>query len=133
NGHDVYARTITLRTYTNAPNQIFYPPFNPATTPEIMLERPAADETVRGVMNVSGIAYDPGSTNLTFVSRRDIFIDGIQRAVASTVSRADYCAANPVAGCPAVGFQSNLNLAALNLSPGRHTIRVRVTNSRGAF
>jgi hypothetical protein len=133
NGHDVYVRNITLRTYNNAPPVTFYPPFNASTTPEAILERPAPDETVRGVMRVSGIAYEPGVASQTFVSRRDIFIDGIQRSVAGTVLRNDYCGTNPVPGCPAVGFQSELNLGPLGLAAGRHSIFVRVTNTRGAF
>jgi hypothetical protein len=133
NGHDVYARNIALRTYTNAQPLVFIPPFNATTTPQVILERPAAGETVRGVMRVTGIAYESAAAaqTLSFVSRRDILIDGVSRAVAAQVSRPDYCAANAVPGCPFVGFQSELNLAALNLAPGPHTISVRVTNTRG--
>jgi hypothetical protein len=136
NGHDVYAPSFRLRTYTNAPTLTLYPPFNATTTPEVILEQPAANENVRGIMTVSGIAYEPGSTssiNPTFISRRDVFIDGVQRAVAGLTVRTDYCGSNLVPGCPLVGFQAQLNLTALNLSAGTHTISVRVTNSRGAF
>ncbi len=136
-GHDVYSRTLTLRTYTLAPTFTLYPPFNATTTPEVILERPAANDTVTGVMRVSGVAYEPGATNsanLTFLNRRDILIDGVQRGVTTTiVSRPDYCATNNVAGCPTVGYQADLNLASLGLSSGRHTIFVRASNTRGAF
>src|SRR5207253_1313229 len=122
-----------LRTYSNAPTFTLYPPFNATTLPEAILERPTKDETVRGVMRVSGIAYDPGFSNQTFLSRVDVFVDGIERSVVSAaLARPDYCATNQVPGCPTVGFQSELNLAPLGLSPGPHTIWVRATNSRGA-
>src|SRR4029450_4276969 len=70
---------------------------------------------------------------VTFITRRDVLIDGVSRAIASSVSRADYCATNPVRGCPFVGFQSDLNLSALNLTPGSHTVSGGATNNRGAF
>ena len=133
NGHDVYARTIALRTLTNSPSIIFYPGFNASTAPRVILERPAADETVRGVLRVTGIAYEPASSDFTFITRRDVLIDGVSRSLGTTVARADYCATNPVAGCPLVGFQSDINLTTLNLTAGRHTVAVRVTNSRGAY
>jgi hypothetical protein len=133
NGHDVYTRTITLRTYNNAPTVTFFPPFNGSSTPQVLLERPAVNETVRGVMRVSGIAYEPGLANLIFVSRRDVFVDDVQRTNAPAVTRTDYCATNPVPGCPTVGFQTDLDLGAMGLTPGKHSIRVRVTNTRGVF
>jgi Fungalysin metallopeptidase (M36)/Fungalysin/Thermolysin Propeptide Motif len=133
NGHDVYARTVTLRTYNNAPNVSFYPAFNATTTPEVILERPAPDESVRGLMRVSGIAYEPPSQGLPLVVRRDVFIDGIERVIAGSASRADYCATNQVPGCPFVGFQADVNLSTLNLSPGRHSLFVRAMNFRGAY
>jgi hypothetical protein len=133
NGHDAYMWPLVLRTYNNAPFISFYPPFNSTTTPQVVLERPAPAETVRGVMRVTGYAYDPGIANVTIVSRRDIFIDGVQRAIAPIVARLDVCTANPLPGCPNVGFQSELNLAAMDLAPGPHTMFVRITNTRGAF
>ena len=131
NGHDVYARTLTLASYTDAPSVALVPPFPAASTPAAILERPAPDETVRGVMRVSGIGYDTGAASLSFITRRDVFVDGIDRAIAQSVSRPDYCAANPVPGCPFVGFQTDVNLGPLNLASGPHTIFVRITNSRG--
>jgi len=134
NGHDVYVRPAIQRSYTNAPAITFYPPFNSLTDPVAILERPSPDEIVRGVMRVSGIAYDPGFLNTTFITRRDVFIDGVQRSVITApTARTDYCLANQVPGCPFVGFQSELNLAALGLTAGKHSIFVRVTNTRGAF
>jgi hypothetical protein len=133
NGHDVYAASVTARVNNNAPNLIFYPPFNASSVPEVMLEHPSLNETVRGVMTVSGIAYDSGSANNTFISRRDIFIDNVQRGLAASVLRSDFCAKNQVAGCPFVGFQAQLDVAAMGLSAGSHTIFVRVTNTRGGF
>jgi len=133
NGHDVYSFTVSpFRTYTNAPAVTLAPPFNAAATPEVFVETPKPDDVVRGVMRVSGIAYNPGGT-LSLLSRRDVFVDGIERTLASTVSRPDYCATNTVPGCPNVGFQAELNLAALGLDPGPHTVWVRASNTRGGF
>lgn len=133
NGHDVYARNVTLGNFTNAATLIFVPTFNSPANPQVVLERPEADETVRGLMRVSGVAYQPSVAPLTNVTRRDIFIDGVQRGTAAPVARPDFCAANPVPGCPAVGFQADLNIAALNLTPGSHTLKVRAMNTRGGF
>jgi hypothetical protein len=128
-GHDVYAQTISLQSYNNGGSITFGPPFGYSTIPEVTLERPAPGETVRGVMRISGITFDRG----TFITRRDVFIDDVQRLTAGSQSRADFCAANPVPGCPLVGFLAERDLAALNLAPGPHTIWMRVTNGRGAF
>jgi Fungalysin metallopeptidase (M36)/Fungalysin/Thermolysin Propeptide Motif len=131
-GHDAYVFSFPLRTYNNAQPVTLIPPFNATTVPEVTIERPAANDTVRGIMRVSGIAYDTAPANFSFITRRDIFIDGVERAVGTSVSRPDFCTANTVPGCPLVGFQADINLPALNLSPGAHTIFVRATNSRGA-
>jgi Fungalysin metallopeptidase (M36)/Fungalysin/Thermolysin Propeptide Motif len=134
NGHDVYARTISRTSYNNVTPIALHPPFGSATTPEVILERPAPEDTVRGVLRISGIAYEPGLANQIFISRRDVFIDDVERAVATTlVSRPDYCAINAVPGCPLVGFQADLNLEPLGLTPGSHSMRIRVTNTRAAF
>ena len=132
NGHDVYSVAFPLRTYTNAPSISFAPPFNAPGTPEVLVETPKPGDTVRGVMRVSGIAYNPVGT-LSVLSRRDIFIDGVERTTAAVVSRPDYCATNTVPGCPTVGFQAELNLAALGLAAGPHTVWVRASNTRGGF
>jgi hypothetical protein len=130
NGHDVYSQTIVLPSLTNATTLRFEPPFNASSAPVVTLERPAAGERVRGVMTVSGIVYD---TN-TFISRVDVYIDDVERSVITqNVQRPDFCAKQNVRGCPLVGYQVNLDLAALGLAPGSHTLRVRATNTRGIF
>lgn len=95
-----------------------------------ILERPAPNETAQGVLTVRGIAYDTGVP----VSRVDVYIDGVQRLVLGpTVARTDFCAQQNVRGCPLVGFQANLDVAALGLAPGTHNVWIRVTNIRGGF
>jgi len=134
NGHDVYARTFSRSSYNNVTPIAFHPPFGSTTTPGAILERPATGDTVQGVLRISGIAYDPGLATQIFISRRDVFIDDVERIITTTVvSRPDYCAINPVPGCPSVGFQADLNLEPLGLTPGPHTMKIRVTNTRGAF
>jgi hypothetical protein len=129
NGHDLFSQSIHLLSPANFSLR-WEPPFNYSSVPQVNLEAPVANATVQGVLTVSGVAYDSDST----VIRVDIVIDDIERAVVgTTVSRPDFCAQQSVHGCPLVGFQTNLDVAALNLAPGMHTIRVRATNLRAGF
>jgi hypothetical protein len=129
NGHDLYFQGVVLKVTTNLALR-WEPPFNYSTVPQVTLETPVANATVQGVLTVSGIAYDPGFR----VSRLDIMVDDIELAVVSpTVSRPDFCGQHNVNGCPQVGFQANLDVTALNLAPGVHTIRARATNPRAGF
>jgi hypothetical protein len=130
NGHDVFTQTVLLSTLTNGLSLRYDPPFNFTSSPVGKVERPAQAETVRGVLTVSGIAYDSDAS----ISRVDVFIDGVERAVTgATVSRPDFCAQQNVHNCPLVGYLTNLDVAALGLTPGAHQLRVRVTNTRGSF
>jgi hypothetical protein len=130
NGHEAFTQSVLLSNLTNGVSLRFDPPFNFSSVPVAIVERPSRGETVRGVLTVSGIAYDPDAT----VSRVDVFIDGVQRVVAGVnVSRPDFCAQQNVRGCPIVGFQSNLDVTALGLAPGAHNLYIRVSNTRGSF
>lgn len=129
NGHDLFSQSVRLLSLANFSFR-WEPPFNYSSVPQVTLEAPVANATVQGVLTVSGVAYDSDST----VSRVDIVIDDIERAVVgATLPRPDFCAQHNVHGCPQVGFQTNLDVAALNLAPGIHTIRVRATNLRAGF
>jgi hypothetical protein len=129
NGHDLYSQTIRFLNPANFSLR-WEPPFNYSSVPQVTLEAPVANATVQGVLTVSGLAYDSNST----VLRVDIFIDDIERAVVGpSIPRLDFCAQQSVPGCPQIGFQTNLDVAALNLAPGIHTIRVRATNLRAGF
>jgi hypothetical protein len=129
NGHDLYTETIRFLVPANLSLR-WEPPFNYSSVPQLKLESPVADSTVQGVLTVSGVAYDSNST----VLRVDVVIDDIERAVViPSLPRPDFCAQQNVHGCPQIGFQTNLEVAALNLAAGPHTIRVRGTNLRAGF
>ncbi|MDQ6704427.1 MAG: hypothetical protein M3Z85_00535, partial [Acidobacteriota bacterium] len=129
-GHDDYAQPFNLPNLENSPTVHFDPPFNFSSVPAAVIESPSADRHVQGVLQVTGAAYDTD----TFISRIDIFIDGVQRArTFPSISRPDLCAAQKLPGCPFVGFSLPLDLIALGLKPGSHALRVRVTNARGAL
>ncbi|MBZ5631827.1 MAG: M36 family metallopeptidase [Acidobacteriia bacterium] len=130
-GRDLIAQTIQVVSSSDIGLTVRWePPFNYASVPQVKLETPENGAEVQGVLTVKGVAYDTGLP----VSRVDVIIDNIERAVTSTsVLRPDFCAQQNVRGCPSVGFQTNLDLAALNLAPGTHTLRVRATNFRAGF
>ena len=129
NGHDLFSQTVRLSTTTGFSFR-WEPPFNYSSVPEVKLESPVAASAVQGVLTVRGVAYDSGSA----IARVDVFIDDVERAVlGSTLSRPDFCAQQNVHGCPQIGFQSNLDVAGLGLTPGIHTLRVRATNLRAGF
>ncbi|HSP68431.1 MAG TPA: Ig-like domain-containing protein, partial [Bryobacteraceae bacterium] len=130
NGHEAFTQTVLLSTLNNALSLRFEPPFNFTSVPVGTIERPARGETVQGVLTVRGVAYDSDAA----ISRVDIFIDGVERAVTgAALSRPDFCAQQNVRNCPFVGYQTNLDLAALGLAPGPHDLRIRVTNTRGSL
>ena len=128
-GRDTYTQRIAFPGYENMAAQ-YEPPFNSPSLPIVIVETPKAGDKVNSIMTLTGIAYDPKTT----VSRVDILIDGINRGRATTgVTRTDYCAVNNVAGCPRVGFTANLDLKTLGVTPGQHTLALRVTNIRGGY
>ena len=133
-GTETYSQTVLTHfaqpSLENAPTVQWTPPFGHSSIPEAVLESPASGQTVQGVLNVRGVAFD----NEVPVSRIDVLIDGVWRArtFVNTV-RADFCEQRRVPGCPLVGFNVNLDLAALRLPTGEHTIQLRATNANGAF
>jgi hypothetical protein len=113
-----------------APSVLIEPPSGYASVPVVQLESPVAGERYRGVITIRGIAYDADAA----VARLDVLVDGVpRRLLRPEIPRADYCAANPVRGCPTVGFFTALDLQTLGLAPGPHTIQIQATNTRGAF
>jgi hypothetical protein len=127
-GHDTFAQTYLLTDFANTTTIRLDPPFNAPSLPVVTVETPKADDHAQDVLTVSGIAYDP----VAFMSRVDALIDGVQMgSAAPTLARADFCSQQNVHGCPRVGYSININTA--SLSPGRHTLKVRATNSRSAF
>ena len=128
-GRDVRALTVLLSTLQNFAIQ-FAPPFNSPSLPVVIIESPLANDKVKSIMTLTGIAYDPKAA----LSRVDILIDGVNRGRATlAVSRPDYCTADNVPGCPRVGFTATLDLKALGVKPGSHSLALRATNSRGGY
>ena len=94
------------------------PPFGYSSLPVAKIDSPAAGQHFQGILQVSGVAYDPQA----LVTRIDVYIDGVARARTSqTVNRPDVCSGQAVNGCPRVGFSLPLDVNALNLAPA--TIR----------
>ncbi|NDJ12164.1 MAG: hypothetical protein EBY17_13385 [Acidobacteriia bacterium] len=128
NGHDVYSQAYLLASYANAAIRLD-PPFQTPSYPNGTVDNPLEGAHVQGLMPVTGVAWDPGAT----ISRVDILIDGKAQARGTLgVNRADFCATQNVTGCPRVGYTALLDLAGRGIAPGAHTLRVRVTNTRGA-
>mgnify|MGYP000045608829 CR=1 FL=1 len=116
--------------FATAPPIEFLPGFGQGSLPEVLLESPAPGATAAGLIEVRGIATD----SATFIGGATILIDGVYRAQATTgVSRPDICNTQRLPGCPFVGLSATLNAGALGLAPGRHTLQLRVTNTRGGF
>ena len=127
-----YIRAFNSDGTTNldkAPTYVFFPPFGNSSVPVGVLETPAADATVKDILTVSGVAGDSDS-----ISGVDILIDGMLRGSASvSLSRADFCAIQRIPNCPFVGFSTDINLSAIPLSPGAHSIQLHARNSHGGI
>jgi hypothetical protein len=129
NGHDVYAQSYTLAAYSNAALRLDAP-FNTPSYPNGTVDSPADGAHVKGVMTVTGVAWDPGAV----LTRVDVLIDGMAQARASlNLASAAFCATQNVPGCPRVGYSASINLAGRGIAPGAHTLKIRTTNSRGAI
>jgi hypothetical protein len=133
-GTETYSQTVfTLQGQADleeAPGVIFIPAFEHRSNPEAVLESPVDGDTAQGLLRLRGIAYDREA----FVTRLDVLIDGVWRArTVVNTSRTDFCAQERVPGCPLVGFNANLDLVALGIAPGTHTVQLRATNSMGGF
>ena len=131
NGSGVISNTHAGRSnFATSPPLDFLPGFGNSSLPRVVLETPTAGASTAGLVEVRGIATDSD----TFISGVHVMIDGVFRARAATsVQRADYCATNPLPGCPFVGLSATLDAAALGLAPGNHTLQLRVANARGGF
>jgi hypothetical protein len=130
NGHEFYTSTLISTGFDSASTVHFDPPFGYGSLPVIKLESPTADQHFQGILQVTGVAYDPQVP----ISRIDVFIDGMARArTTPTVSRPDFCSTQNVRGCPLVGFSVPLDITALGLANGPHTLQLQATNTRGAF
>ena len=122
-----YSRAINLQ---NARTLFFNPPFSFSSAPTVTLETPKEGETQRGILSGAGIVYDTDAA----ISAVYVLVDGVNVGRATlSVSRPDFCATQTVPGCPRVGFTFNFDVAALGLTPGEHSIRVRAVNNRFAF
>jgi hypothetical protein len=113
----------------NAPSVLIDPPFNPPSDPVVRIETPEMNGSYSGVLTVRGIAYDPE----TRITRLDLLIDGVARGMISVnQSRTDICNAERLRGCPTIGFVRQVDLTAFGYKPGKHTLQIRATNTRGS-
>ncbi len=116
NGHDIYSVSTASGNFENHSTSRYDPPFNAGTSPMAAVTTPKNGDRVLDILTVSGTAADPGA----FIVAVDVMIDGVNRA--HTVP----------SGSP-LTWSTTLNLGALSIGPGDHTVAVRVTNSRGAW
>ena len=128
-GRDVYWFDTSLPDYGSFFTAVkLDPPFGTNSIPVAVIDSPKAGDTVKDVLTVSGVAYDSRSP----VAEVEIFADNVKLAVTAPSSpRPDFCSEQEVSGCPYIGFSSTVNLA--GLTPGDHTLRVRVVNSRAGL
>jgi extracellular elastinolytic metalloproteinase len=117
-------------TLENAPLVRLRTPAEPQSLPRVRVETPVEGETFSGVMIVRGLVTDETS----LISSIDAVIDGAYaRRAAYPQARADICNTERLPGCPNIGFMLSLDLNALRIAPGRHTLRFRATTANGAF
>jgi len=116
--------------FKDAPTLIFLPPFGNASTPRARVESPAPGAKIAGALTVRGVAYDDD----TLLSTVGVLIDGVFFGNATTgIARPDACTAEPVRGCPNVGFQRVIDWKGAGLKPGIHSLQVRVANAKGGY
>ncbi|HEU0119158.1 MAG TPA: M36 family metallopeptidase [Bryobacteraceae bacterium] len=130
NGTSQIGVTYGRATFNNAYGFQFFPPFDPSSLPRLRLESPEPDSTATGLLTVRGIVSDE-KLPMTAVS---VLIDGVYRGNATlNQSRPDVCAAEPLPGCPFVGFSRTFDVNGLGLTPGPHTLQLRAVNAKGGF
>jgi hypothetical protein len=97
--------------------------------PSVNIDVPAPGAVLSGTVSMAGWAIDNTSAVGTAISSVPVFVDGVLVGTAAYgVNRSDVCAVYPErVGCPNVGFNFDLNTAAL--SPGAHTITVYAVDS----
>ena len=128
-GHDNYVQWTLRPAYTEGTTLRWDPPIGNISIPTGIVESPKAGDTVKDVLQITGIAYGTAAEPVT---RVNILVDGIKRTYTSpTVSRSDFCSQQNVPGCPRVGWTATLNTS--KFEPGEHTLQIRVVNSRGGF
>ncbi len=134
NGHETQLISSTIHngrtSLQSAPSLTWLPPFGNSTLPNVVIESPTAGGKAPGILNLRGVAWDDSG----FPPRLDLLIDGtaIARPAINTV-RADFCAQQRVAGCPNIGFTTNLDMNALGIKPGAHSLQLRASNFQGGF
>ncbi|MEO7651394.1 MAG: M36 family metallopeptidase, partial [Bryobacteraceae bacterium] len=116
NGHDTYSSTVVSGNYENQISIRYEPGFNQSSLPTAALESPGSGQHVHDILQIRGTSADSGSS----LRSVDIFIDGVQR------TRLLPAGSNGA-------FSTALNLAAIGIGPGDHSVTMRVTNARGGF
>jgi hypothetical protein len=113
-------------------NSVIFTVPAPAVLPYVQIDTPAANATLTGSVTLAGWAIENINTiGPNPVSSVTVFVDGSQVGTATYgISRPDVCAAFPGRlGCPNVGWNYTLNVAAL--ASGNHTLRIVATDTAG--
>ncbi|HUS05397.1 MAG TPA: M36 family metallopeptidase [Bryobacteraceae bacterium] len=132
NGHETYVELSAFHdskgTLENAPMISWEPGFSAFGGSVGVLESPAAEDKITGVIRGKGYVYEVEPS--VSIARVDVLVDNqaISRASAG-VKRPDACTPLKQANC--VGFTFNTNPVLLGIKPGRHSMQLQVTNSRG--
>ena len=114
NGHDTYAPYYISSNFQNEQVLHFDPPFNDSSLPTATITSPHTGDQVQDILTIAGTAADTAAI-VNFV---DVYIDDVLRA-------------HTVPGGSQLAWASTLNIG--DLKPGDHTLKIRVTNSRGGF
>ncbi|MCC6538560.1 MAG: M36 family metallopeptidase [Bryobacterales bacterium] len=135
NGNETFTQMVLTHYSTgnleNAPTVTLFPGEGFSSLPQVTLTRPSeAAATFRDVMNGRAIVRDSAS----FVTRVDVYIDGVYRANAvRQAARPAECGPASAGGGDCAEFLFNVNLAGLGIEPGRHDLKLRAINWRGGF
>jgi len=116
NGHDTYSPYYVSSTFQNLVTLHFDPGFNDSSLPTGSITAPLSGDHVQDILKVSGTAADSNA----LVNWVDIYIDGVLRSHVVP------------AGTP-LTWAATLNIGGLGIGMGDHTLKVRITNSRGGF
>ncbi|MBM3796728.1 MAG: hypothetical protein FJW31_22340 [Acidobacteria bacterium] len=134
NGNETFSQLVLTHYSTgnleNAPTVRFWPGEGFSSIPQVTLTRPSdGANTVRDVLNGRAISRDSAS----FVTRMEVYIDGVFRALASRQGPRPADCGAPAATGDCAEFLFNVNLAALGIEPGRHDLKLCAVNWRGGF
>jgi hypothetical protein len=100
--------------------------------PTVFIDAPTANATLSGTAAIGGWTIENiGTVGPNAISSVKVFVDGTQVGTATYGnSRTDVCSAYPGrVGCPNVGWNYSLNVAAL--TAGSHTLKITATDSAG--